>query len=146
MTSPAIQAAFRNLLGGGLTQNYASNFIDDITLSRIPTKIAETETGNGGTANGEETVADNQEVGATLGVDGFTEALENLAVYPNPTNGQLHIDAVDVTRVECYSQMGQLVAVFEHERDLDISHLSSGVYMLRVTLPQGVAVRKIVKN
>ena len=132
------------MLAEGLTQNNSTNYLDDITLSRIPTKIAETETA--GTASGDGTVVDNQEVGATLGVDGFTEALENLAVYPNPTTGQLHIDAIDLTRVECYSQMGQLVAVFEHERDIDISHLSSGVYMLRVTLPEGVAVRKIVKN
>ena len=132
------------MLAEGLTQNNSTNYLDDITLSLIPTKIAETETG--GATSGDGTVADHQEVGATLGVEGFTEALANFTVYPNPTNGQLHIDAVDVTRVECYSQMGQLVAVFEHERDLDISHLSSGVYMLRVTLPQGVAVRKIVKN
>jgi hypothetical protein len=145
-SGPGRRIAFHNVLAEGVSQNNSNNYLDDISLSLIPSKITEAETGNGGATSGEETVADNQEVGATLGVDGFTEALENLAVYPNPTNGQLHIDAVDVTRVECYSQMGQLVAVFEHERDLDISHLSSGVYMLRVTLPQGVAVRKIVKN
>ena len=36
--------------------------------------------------------------------------------------------------------------VAENRRDIDISHLSSGVYMLRVTLPQGVAIRKVVKK
>ncbi|MBR5921322.1 MAG: T9SS type A sorting domain-containing protein, partial [Bacteroidales bacterium] len=145
-TGSGHRIAFRNILQEGSTSLGSYNFIDDISLSRIPDKIAEVETGNGGNATGDGSVADETEIGTPMGVDGFVDELENLIVYPNPTNGQLHIDAVDVTRVECYSQMGQLVAVFEHERDLDISHLSSGVYMLRVTLPQGVAVRKIVKN
>jgi hypothetical protein len=138
--------AFRNVLPSGTTLSYSYNYLDDITLSVIPDKIAGTETGNGVAATGDGSLADDVEIGTPMGVDGFVEELENLTVYPNPTTGQLHIDAVEVTRVECYSQMGQLVAVFEHERDIDISHLSSGVYMLRVTLPQGVAVRKVVKR
>ena len=137
--------AFRNVLPSGTTLSYSYNYIDDISLSRIPDKIEEVETG-GGVAPGDGSVADDVEIGTPMGVDGFVEDLGNITVYPNPTTGQLHIDAIDVTRVECYSQMGQLVAVFEHERDIDISHLSSGVYMLRVTLPQGVAIRKVVKK
>jgi hypothetical protein len=136
--------AFRNINTNG--SPYAYNYLDDISLSRISGKIAEVETGNGGAATGDGSVVDETGIGTPMGVDGFVEELENLTVYPNPTTGQLHIDAIDVTRVECYSQMGQLVAVFEHERDIDISHLSSGVYMLRVTLPQGVAIRKVVKR
>ena len=138
--------AFRNINTRGASYAYSYNYIDDISLSRIPSKIAETETGNGVVAPGDGSAADETEIGTPMGVEGFMEELESLTVYPNPTTGLLHIDALEVTRVECYSQMGQLVAMFEHERDIDISHLSSGVYMLRVTLPQGVAVRKIVKK
>ena len=143
-TGTGHRIAFRNINTSN-SSSYSLNYLDDITLSRIPDKIAETETG-GSAATGDGSVEDETEIGTPMGVDGFVEELENLTVYPNPTTGQLHIDAIDVTRVECYSQMGQLVAVFNNERDIDISHLSSGVYMLRVTLPQGVTVRKVVKK
>ena len=72
--------------------------------------------------------------------------LENIAVYPNPTTGMLHIDAVDVQKVECYNQMGQLVRVYDNARDIDLGSLSDGVYMLRITVPQGVTMRKVVKR
>ena len=72
--------------------------------------------------------------------------LENIAVYPNPTTGMLHIDAVDVQKVECYNQMGQLVRVYDNARDIDLGSLSDGVYMLRITMPQGMTMRKVVKR
>ncbi|MDD6186181.1 MAG: T9SS type A sorting domain-containing protein, partial [Bacteroidales bacterium] len=72
--------------------------------------------------------------------------LDNIAVYPNPTTGMLHIDAVDVQKVECYSQMGQLVGVYDNVNELNIGELAKGVYMLRITVPQGVTMRKVVKR
>ena len=72
--------------------------------------------------------------------------LEGIEVYPNPTTGLLQIDAVDVQRVECYSQMGQLVGVYENVNELNLGDLAKGVYMLRITVPQGVTMRKVVKR
>ena len=48
--------------------------------------------------------------------------------------------------VEVLDMVGRRVAVFENSTDLDLSHLANGTYMLRVTLPDGVAIRKIVKR
>jgi hypothetical protein len=42
--------------------------------------------------------------------------------------------------------MGQLVAVYDNDRDINISSLSQGVYTLRITVPQGVTMRKVVKK
>ena len=42
--------------------------------------------------------------------------------------------------------MGQVVAEYNEVRDIDISQLTAGVYMLRITLPQGVIMRKVVKR
>jgi hypothetical protein len=49
-------------------------------------------------------------------------------------------------RVEVNTITGQRVAVFENTSRIDISNLPAGVYILKVTLPQGNAVRKIVKR
>ena len=127
-TDGDLYIAFRNK-GNTSAWTYSYNYIDDITLvdvnARGGDKIAET-------ADGE-----------VFDTDRY---MESIAVYPNPTTGVLHIDAVDVQKVECYNQMGQLVGVYDHADELNISELSNGVYMLRITVPQGVTMRKVVKK
>ena len=120
--------AFRNTLKGGKTWNYSYNYIDDVRL------YYGDDTRNNAS---DENVIDN------MNVDRY---LESIAVYPNPTVGELHIGAVDVQKVECYNQMGQLVAVYNNARDIDINGLANGVYTLRITVPQGVTMRKVVKE
>ena len=120
--------AFRNVLKGKRYE-YSYNYIDDIRID-YTANIAE----------GAKSVSDMPE-----GADA-SEYLESIAVYPNPTTGLLQIDAVDVQKVECYSQMGQLVGVYENVNELNLGDLAKGVYMLRITVPQGVAVRKVVKR
>ena len=119
--------AFRNTLvpGTGMSTtylDYSVNYIDDINLDN-------TVQGKG--------------VANVIDMDAD---LENIEVYPNPTTGLLHIGAEDVLKVECYSMMGQIVGVYDNVRDIDISSLSKGVYTLRITMPQGVAMRKVVKR
>ena len=120
--------AFRNIYNG--TWGRSINYIDDITLTsgEAESKISETSDAN---------------VIEEIGVERY---LEGIAVYPNPTVGELHIGAVDVQKVECYNLMGKLVAVYNNENDINISSLANGVYTLRITLPQGVTMRKVVKR
>ena len=120
--------AFRNSLNSGARYDYSYNYIDDIVLNTNEAKIA---------VNSNENVID------AIGVERY---LEGIAVYPNPTVGELHIGATDVQKVECYNQMGQLVAVYDNENNISISNLANGVYMLRITVPQGVTMRKVVKR
>ena len=124
--------AFRNTLKGGRTWNYSYNYIDDVTLDYY----GNNEPVNRNNAS-DENVIDN------MNVDSY---LESIVVYPNPTVGELHIGAMDVQIVECYNQMGQLVAVYNNERDININNLADGVYTLRITVPQGVTMRKVVKK
>ena len=119
--------AFRNTLNNGKTWDYSYNYLDDITLTLTAAKNAESS------AN----VIDE------IGVERY---LEGIVVYPNPTLGELHIGAVDVQKVECYNQMGQLVAVYDNENNINISSLAGGVYTLRITVPQGVTMRKVMKK
>ena len=126
-TGTGNRVAFRNTLKTA-NYNYSYNYLDDITLTLTESRIAE---------NSSADVIDE------IGVERY---LEGIAVYPNPTLGELHIGAVDVQKVECYNQMGQLVAVYDNENNISISDLAGGVYTLRITVPQGVTMRKIVKK
>ena len=120
------------MLAEGHTTKYSVNFIDDINITTVVNRSMDvSSTGNDADVSGE------------MAVDRY---LENVTLYPNPTTGLVHIDAVEVQKVECYTMMGQLVAVFNEERDIDISQLTSGVYMFRITLPQGTIMRKVVRK
>ena len=120
--------AFRNTLNGGKTWNYSYNYLDDVTITTTEAKNSN---------------ASNENLIDEMGVERY---LESISVYPNPTVGELHIGATDVQKVECYNQMGQLVAVYNNERDINIRALADGVYTLRITVPQGVTMRKVVKR
>jgi hypothetical protein len=124
--------AFRNILVPGTRMStdyfdYSINYIDDILLFR--TEGAKMD------AN----------------VENFTEDLNvyssDIEVYPNPTTGKLYIDAVGIQKVECYNQMGQLVRMFDNvTNNIDLSNLADGIYTLRISAPQGVTLRKVVKR
>ena len=126
--APQYRIAFRNTLvpGNGMSTeylDYSYNYIDDIELDLTSRqRIGESENGS------------------------VESDLDNIVVYPNPTTGKLYIDAIDVQKVECYNQMGQLVGMYNNARDIDLGSLAEGVYTLRVTVPQGVTVRKVVKQ
>ena len=122
--------AFRNTLvpGVGMATDYfeySYNYLDDINLDF---------------ANGA------KNAGLT-DAEAIESALDNIDVYPNPTTGNLYIDAVGIQKVECYNQMGQLVRVYDNVvNTIDLNNLSEGVYTLRIAVPQGVTVRKVVKR
>jgi len=120
--------AFRNVLSGSLGYDYSINYIDDIDLDY--TEAEEIS----------KAVVDD---GDAMDADRY---LTDIVVYPNPTTGMLYIDAIDVQKVECYNQMGQLVGVYDNTNELNIGELAKGVYMLRITVPQGVTMRKVVKK
>lgn len=51
---------------------------------------------------------------------------------------QFSIEVLDLT--------GRRVAMFENTNTLDLSKLAEGTYTLKVTMPDGVVIRKVVKK
>ena len=81
-------------------------------------------------------------------MDNVTEAPEtDIQVWPNPTNGVLHIAADHINMVEIRNLLGQMVLCAENSSDIDISGLENGVYFLRVNDKNGRnKVTKIIKE
>ena len=131
--------AFRNSKVDGSSGKSINN-IDDITIFFTGTRDAIVSDNN--SINGDLDY-DVEAALAPLGVDEFD--LDDFTVWPNPTTGLLTL-AAEAQRVEILSLMGQRVAVFENTSSIDISNLTAGVYILKATLPQGEAVRKVVKR
>ena len=115
--------AFRNILAAGQTGDYSCNYIDDLTLSMAGAKSAMHD--------------DNHDVAVH----------HEMNVYPNPTSGMLIVEAdEEVERVEVYDYTGRCVATYEKQTTIDLSRLATGIYTLRVTLPERIEVRRVVKQ
>ena len=76
-------------------------------------------------------------------------------VYPNPTDGLLKISDVVQSEIKIYNIVGQLQHIKAvqsatgnqtSEIVIDISHLSAGIYFLRIQTDEGVLVKKVVKE
>ena len=75
------------------------------------------------------------------------ESETDIQVWPNPTNGVLHIAADHINKVEIRNLLGQMVLCTENTSDIDISDLENGVYFLRVNNKNGRnKVTKIIKE
>ncbi len=71
----------------------------------------------------------------------------NIELYPNPVNDILHIElSADNFGVELYNMFGQQVLKTQNEREISVSELPSGIYVLKITTAKGVYSRKIVKE
>ncbi|ALA93723.1 subtilisin-like serine protease [Porphyromonas gingivalis AJW4] len=97
---------------------------------------------------------------------GIAEVLaQSIALYPNPTNGELKIKSGDlsVNRAELLDVHGKTLELFDFsgkdaganaskpngpalERVINLSHLPAGVYFLRVKTNVGEVVKKVVKE
>ena len=72
--------------------------------------------------------------------------LDDIVVYPNPTTGGVTISSDEVQKVEIYDFLGRTVAVHTLTNKVDLSALPSGSYTMRISLPQGSTVRRIIKR
>ena len=74
--------------------------------------------------------------------------LANVKLYPNPTSGQLSIEAEDMTLVSVYDLVGQCVMQMpakDSQATLDMSQLQNGIYFIKVNTSNGSAVQRVVK-
>lgn len=84
----------------------------------------------------------------TLGTTQFSNF--NFSVYPNPTSDQLNVSAAkNISKVEIFNLLGQKVksnAVNATQKQLSISDLQSGLYLMEVTIENSKKTFKIMKQ
>jgi len=104
-------------------------------------------------------------VGIEVGIETITNDELQITVYPNPTEGVLHVETqciASLQNIEVFDVMGRMVytvktrllrqaqqplaSLQDDTTTLDISHLPSGIYFVRIQTEDGAVVRKVVKN
>lgn len=70
-----------------------------------------------------------------------------LQVWPNPTKGLLHIEAVNYSKAEVRNLLGQRIMEFENTKTLNLEGFRNGIYFLIVNDNNGlIHVTKIIKE
>ena len=78
--------------------------------------------------------------------DNLDEATSEMAFYPNPTKGLIHIDLPEVQFVEVFDILGKFIFVSE-KATIDLSGLLSGVYVVKITLSDGqIKIGRVLKE
>ena len=83
------------------------------------------------------------------GYDWIGENAESVAVYPNPTTGNVNIMALGITHITVMNTLGQVVYDSNANGDattLDMSPYEAGIYMVRVTTESGESVKLVTKQ
>lgn len=70
------------------------------------------------------------------------------SLYPNPVNAMLNIETkqtIEVSSINIYNQLGQLVLVVPNVSAVDVSNLASGNYFIKVNTDKGTSNTKFIK-
>lgn len=97
--------------------------------------------------DGDNWFIDDVNVTANLSTDDFSTNLKT-TLYPNPTNGIVNIKAsAEMKSIEIYSILGNLVKTYSNEKQLDLSSLPSGTYIMKLTSVDGdISRQKLIKQ
>jgi hypothetical protein len=80
------------------------------------------------------------------GVDALGENNGNVALFPNPTKGNVTIQAAGMSRITVVSVLGQVVYDTELNADeytLNMAQFNAGMYMVRIHTEEGVTVKRV---
>jgi len=76
-------------------------------------------------------------------------ALANVKIYPNPSEGIFNIEGNNIKRVEVFNAFGQSVYSKESENDfmkIDLTNRATGVYLIRIITDNGIQSHQVVKR
>ena len=79
-----------------------------------------------------------------------------ISIYPNPTTGDMRIESEEqkIKNVEIFDAYGKNVGVnmqirpenSENKIVINISHLSAGVYFVKISTEMGEVIKKVLKE
>ena len=83
----------------------------------------------------------------TLATSNFNKNNLQVAVYPNPANNILNVEAAtDLKSIEIYNIQGQKVKT-SNQKQINVADLSAGMYMIKVEdIENAIATKKFVKQ
>ena len=72
----------------------------------------------------------------------INETASSLEIYPNPAKNVLTIDGL-YNSVDIFDVFGKLILTSEYQKNIDVSTLADGIYMLNIRTDKGILTQKI---
>ncbi|WP_075591140.1 T9SS type A sorting domain-containing protein [Labilibacter marinus] len=75
--------------------------------------------------------------------------IKDMRIYPNPAEGMVHVSSDENGVVQVYNHVGVLVKSVEKEsteKAIDVSHLTKGMYFVKLTAANKYATQKVMIN
>lgn len=74
--------------------------------------------------------------------------LHSVNIYPNPTNGLVHISGVENASISVYGLNGKLINSDDliDDNSVDLSTLSNGIYLIKIQKGEAILTKKISLN
>ena len=73
---------------------------------------------------------------------------KNIHIFPNPTNGLIHIESnnqFEFFEITLYNALGKTIKINLSNESIDLSDISSGIYFLSIRTSKGMITKKIMK-
>ncbi len=73
---------------------------------------------------------------------------KNIDVFPNPTNGLIHVksnDLFDILEISLVNVLGTTIEINPFNESIDLSDINTGIYFLSVKTSKGMITKKIVR-
>ena len=83
----------------------------------------------------------------TLDITETESKNENIAIYPNPTDGIISVDAYHIDEVSIYNLVGQKVKTLTVDDDncmINLSDYKDGVYFIKINTGKEIMTKKII--
>lgn len=74
---------------------------------------------------------------------------EKIKIYPNPSSSKIFLKSQKntITKIELHTMLGESIQTLNNYVDsVDLSHLATGVYLLRIYTEHGSAIKKVIKQ
>ena len=81
-----------------------------------------------------------------VNVTSVTDLNDEVALYPNPTNGMVTIEAAGMNHIAVVNALGQVVYSADVNTDmtqLNLGQFNAGIYMVRISTENGVGVKRV---
>jgi len=83
---------------------------------------------------------------------GTTEVLQNIYIYPNPTQNIVNIISpqTEITGVEVFDIRGRIVDIIDlnnqGSHQVDLTNLKSALYFVKISTESGSITKRVVKH
>jgi large repetitive protein len=74
---------------------------------------------------------------------GLEELNSNILIYPNPTNGIIIVEGIDVETVKVVDKVGRIILTQNNNNTINLSEFSNGIYYIVIQTQHSESIQKV---